>query len=269
MINSRGFAISILSAILSTAPLICAQDAKPSATSVAIQELALQPTTSFGGVSFQADSIAASAQTPDLSRYRDFRVGMTLPAVAKYTDLGLSDITVLHERPALIQELNWSLPPTSDSTSVADPVESIVFTFYNGELFRMVVSYAAERTVGLSESDLIKVISATYGGAVRPAVKATVVSLSFTDATSDRVIARWETSQYSVSLVRSAGDSSFGVLLLSKAVNSKARIAAAEGGRIEEREAPQREIARLKQQDDDERAEQAKAKLANQAAFRL
>jgi hypothetical protein len=69
--------------------------------------------------------------------------------------------------------------------------------------------------------------------------------------------------------VHSAGDSSFGVLLLSKAVNSKARIAAAEGARIEEREAPQKEIARLKQQDDDERAEQAKAKLANQAAFRL
>ena len=152
MIHSRGFAISILSTLLSAAPLICAQDARPSAPSPAIQELALQPTTSFGGLSFQADSIAASAGTPDLSRYREFRLGMTLPAVAKHTDLGLSDITVLHERPALIQEMNWSLPPTSDSSSAADPVESIVFTFYNGELFRMVVNYAAERTAGLSES---------------------------------------------------------------------------------------------------------------------
>jgi len=52
------------------------------------------------------------------------------------------------------------------------------------------------------------------------------------------------------------------MLLLSKELNSKARTAAAEATRIEERETPQKQIALLKQQDDDERA--AEAKLAGE-----
>lgn len=267
MINARSIVVSVVGAALSLAPWACAQDAKPSGPAV-IQELALRPRPSLASLSFPADSIAPSAQTPDLSRYRDFSLGMTLAAVAKQTDPGQSDITVVHERPVLIQEMNWRLPPALDSSSAADPVESIVFSFYNGELFRMVVNYAQERTEGLSEADLIKVISATYGTAARPAGKTTQISLSLTDAASDRVIARWETPQYSVTLVRSSGDASFGMLLLSKELNSKARTAAADATRIEEREAPQKEIARLKQQDDDERDARAKTKLENQAAFR-
>jgi len=50
MTNGRFLAIGILGAVLS-GPLICAQDAKPSAPSVAIQELALQPDTLFAGFS--------------------------------------------------------------------------------------------------------------------------------------------------------------------------------------------------------------------------
>lgn len=267
MINARSVLVSVVGAALSLAPWACAQDAKPSGPAV-IQELALRPRPSLASLSFPADLIAPSAQTPDLSRYREFSFGTPLAAVAKQTDTGSSEITVVHERPALIQEMNWRLPPALDSSSAADPVESIVFSFYNSELFRMVVNYAPERTEGLSEPDLIKVISATYGTAARPAGKTTLVALSLAEAASDRLIARWETPQYSVSLVRSSGDASFAMLLLSKELNSKARTAAADATRIEEREAPQKEIARLKQQDDDERDARAKTKLENQAAFR-
>jgi len=266
MSNARSVVISVLGAMLSLAPLICAQDLKPSG-SVAIQELPLQPQALLAGLSFQSDLIPP--QTPDLSRYREFRLGMTLPAVAKQTDMELSDATIIHQRPVLIQEMDWRLPPTLDSSSAPDPVESIVFSFYSGELFRMAVNYAVDRTEGLSEADLIKAISATYGAAARPAGKTTLVSLSLSDVASDQLIARWETAQYSISLVRSSGDSSFGMLLLSKGMNSQARTASAEGTRIEEREAPQREIARQKQQAEDERAAEAKARQANQAAFRL
>lgn len=267
MMNVRSVVVSVLGAALWLAPLACAQGVGASVPAVAIQELALQPATSLAGLSFPADSAPSSAQA-DLSWYRVFRLGMTLPEVVKLTDLGMSDTTTLHERPALIQEVNWRFPPMLDSSSAADPVESIVFNFYGGQLFRMEVHYAEDKTEGLSEADLIKAISATYGSATRPGAKATLVSLSRADIGSGRLIARWENPQYSVSLLRSSGDSSFGMLLLSKGLNAKARTASAEATRIEEREAPQKQIALLRQQDDDERAAQAKTKLANQAAFR-
>ena len=267
MMNVRNVVVSVLGAVLSLAPWACAQDVRAAAPAVAIQELALQPANTLAGLSFPADWAPSSAQAPDLSRYRDFRLGMTLPEVVKQTDLGMSDITILHERPVLIQEMNWHLPPTLDASSAADPVESIIFNFYGGELFSMLISYAQERTEGLTEAEITKAISATYGAAVRSPGK-TLVSLSSGDVTGNRLIARWENPQCLVSLVRSSGDSTFGLVLLSKDLNAKARTASAEATRIEVREAPQKQIALLKQQDDDERAAQAKTKLANQAAFR-
>jgi hypothetical protein len=267
MIKARRVLIAILGATLSGAPFICAQVVPPSG-SVAIQELALQPETVLAGLSLQADSTASSARRPDLSRYREFQLGMTLPEVAKQTGTEQSEVTVIHERPVLIQELEWRPLPPIDSSTPPDPVESVRFTFYNGELFRMAVNYAEDRTAGLTEADLIKAISATYGAATRPAGKPTLVFLDHTVIAAGKVVARWESPKYSISLVRSSKDSSFGLLLLSKELNAMAQTASAEGTRIEEREAPQRELARQKQQADDDRAAREKAQQANQAGFR-
>ena len=43
----------------------------------------------------------------DLSRYREFQFGMNLIAVAKQADVKTSDARVIHQRPAVIQELEW------------------------------------------------------------------------------------------------------------------------------------------------------------------
>jgi hypothetical protein len=266
MINARSVVVSILGAVLS-APLIHAQVVQP-AGSVAIQELALQPETVLAGISLQADSIPPAARLPDLSRYREFRFGMTLPEVAKQTNTEQSEVTLIHERPVLIQELEWRPMPPIESSTPPDAVESVTFTFYSGELFRMAVNYAEDRTAGLTEADLIRAISATYGAATRPVGKPALVLLDRTEISAGRVIARWESPQYSISLVRSSNDSSFGLLLLSKALNSMAQTASAEGTRIEVREAPQREIARQKKQADDDRAARATAQQVNQAGFR-
>jgi hypothetical protein len=267
MINSRSVVISVFAVALFSAPLARAQGVQPPG-STTIQEIALQPQPLLAGLSFQAESISSSAQLPDLSRYREFQLGMTLPEVAKRTDTDLSEVTVVHQRPVLIQEVDWRPSSALESSSTADPLESVNFSFYSGELFRMVVNYAEDRTEGLTEADLIKAISSSYGVAARPAGKTALVSLSLTDSSTEKVLARWETAQYSVSLFRSPGESSFGILLLSKRLDTLARTAATEGARIDEREAPEREMARQKQQDDDDRAAQAKAKEANQAAFR-
>ena len=86
----------------------------------------------------------------DLSRYRNFQFGETLPAVAKQAGLALSDVKLIHERPAVIQELEWPIWLAGGSSPQTDPVKTILFSFYNGELFRIVVNYDRDETEGLT-----------------------------------------------------------------------------------------------------------------------
>src|SRR5712692_7654336 len=152
MTSARSLVISILGAVLSAASLICAQDVRPSEARVilplppAIQELELQPQR-FLRFSLQADPVSApSIYAQDLSRYREFQFGMNLLAAAKQADMKPSEARVIHQRPAVIQELEWRGPRSLGSSPQADPVTGVLFSFYNGELFRMVVNYDQYRT---------------------------------------------------------------------------------------------------------------------------
>ncbi|HEX2522105.1 MAG TPA: hypothetical protein VHP35_08260, partial [Terriglobia bacterium] len=46
-------------------------------------------------------------EAQDLSRYREFQFGTSLPTVAKQADVKQSDAQAVHQRPAVIQELQW------------------------------------------------------------------------------------------------------------------------------------------------------------------
>src|SRR5712692_7547861 len=155
MTSARSLVISILGAVLWAASLICAQDVKPSEARVilqrpqAIQELELQPQRLLR-FSLQADPVSAPLiYAQDLSRYRAFQFGMNLLAVAKQADMNPSEARTIHERPAVIQELEWRVPRSLSSSPEADPVSEVLFSFYNGDLFRIVVNYDQYRTEGL------------------------------------------------------------------------------------------------------------------------
>ncbi len=116
MINARSFVISTSCAVLSAASLICAQDVKPTDARLmlqrppVIQELALEPKR-FLSLSLGADPASAPLiNAPDLSRYREFQFGMNLLVVAKQADMEPSEARVIHQRPAVIQELEWRPP---------------------------------------------------------------------------------------------------------------------------------------------------------------
>ena len=99
----------------------------------------------------------------DLSRYRNFSFGMTVADLSKQIDAKPANATVLHEHPALIQELTWWPPQPYSSLRPAEPVEQILFSFYNGALYRMLVTYDSSATKGLTDEDMIRVVSAKYG----------------------------------------------------------------------------------------------------------
>ena len=92
----------------------------------------------------------------DLSRYREFQIGMNLSAVAKLANEKPSEAKVVHQRPAVIQELEWQPQRFLGSSPQTDPVKEVLFSFYNGELFRMSVTYDWYRTGGLTTEDVVE-----------------------------------------------------------------------------------------------------------------
>ena len=97
--------------------------------------------------------------------------------------------------------------------------------------------------------------------------KRRVATLQVVEESGTRV-ARWGDADYSVVLYRSSYASGFRMIVTSVRLDALARTAEAEAVRLDERDAPRREIARQKKEADDKRAAQEKARLANKAGFR-
>jgi hypothetical protein len=206
----------------------------------------------------------------DRSRYREFQLGGDLPSVAALTRVALSEARTIHQRPALIQEMQWR-PAYFMSGSTApqnDPVQQIVFSFYNDQLFKLVINYDRQRTDGLTDADLIEALSTAYGPPLAPAAKKSrVMAPSQPEDEFGAAVARWG-DDYAVVLYRSSYAADFRAVVTSPRLDALARLADAQAIKLDEREAPARESARQKKEADANRAAQEKARLANKAAFR-
>jgi len=186
----------------------------------------------------------------DLSKYRHFTLGMSLTTVLKHTDQRMTDVKVIHGRPAMIQELEWWPPNLPGSSFQSDTVKQILFSFYNSELYKISVTYDPPSTQGLTEEDMVKSISAKYGPAtiVAPEIDSAAGPRFNTKQTS---VASWEDVQYSVNLVRSSFSDVLGLVVLSRRVNTQAELATREAVKLDEQEGPKREADRQKKQTDD------------------
>ena len=209
-------------------------------------------------------------QGQDQSRYRDFQLGSDLPSVSALAKVAASDAKTVHQRPAVIQELEWRPPYFTSGSTVPqnDPVRQIVFSFYNDQLSKMVVDYQHGRTAGMTDADMIEAIATAYGPPLKLAVTKTRAVASHVEEASGTPVARWGDTDYSVVLYRSSYVSEFRIIVTSPRLETLARSAAAQAIRLDEREAPQREIARQKKEVEDTRLSQEKARTANKAAFR-
>ena len=199
----------------------------------------------------------------DLSKYRTFSVGTSLATVLKHTDQKLADVKAIHCSPALIQELTWWPPNLPGTSFQSDSVEQIRFSFYNGELYKISVTYDRTSTEGLTASDMVKSISAKYG-------QATSVVPEIDPVANDRhemkqkPVASWENSQYSINLVRSSFTNGLELVIYSKRVNAEAEVAIANALKSEAEEGPQREAERQKKVTNDLEVMRQK----NQKSFR-
>jgi len=214
---------------------------------------------------------AVNAQSQDRTRYRDYRLGSTLASVAALTKVSASEAKTLHQRPTLIQELDWRQPyvMSGSTMSQSDPVQRIVFSFCGDQLFRLVISYDRHRTDGLTDGDMIEAISQMYGVALLQASSTSVSGLPTSLAAEfGAPIAQWGDADYAVALYRSSFVSEFRVVVTSPQLDALAQTATAEAIRLDQHDAPQREADRKQQEAEDTRTAKEKARLANKATFK-
>jgi hypothetical protein len=192
---------------------------------------------------------AAAVHAQDLSNYRGFSLGTNLATVLKQTDQKLADATVTRPGPALFQEVTWWPPNVPGPSYRTDSVEQILFSFYNGALYKMSVTYDQSSTEGLTAGDLVKSISANYGPSTTLAPAADPASTDKYEAEGS-LVASWENAQYSFNLVHSAFTERFGLVLYSKRANAEAELAIAESVRLEKQNGPKKEADRQKKETD-------------------
>ncbi len=198
----------------------------------------------------------------DLFKYRNFSFGMSLVELSKQVDSQPLHTKLIHRRPAVIQEVTWWPRESSGSPLQAEPVWQVFFTFYNGELYRILVTYDRRATQGLTAEDMVQAISAQFGTATRAAAE---ISFSTNELyrSTEKVIARWADSQYSINLIRSSFLNSFALVMFSKRLDAQAEAAIAESVKLEGREDPQKEIERQRSETDSLEA----ARLKNRKTF--
>ena len=185
----------------------------------------------------------------DLSKYRGFSLGMSLVELSNQVDLKPLQTKLIQKRPSVIQELTWWPRESSGSSLQADTVWQVFFTFYNGELYRVLVTYDRDATKGLTAEDMVRAISAQYGTATKPDVQISFPTNELYRST-EKVIARWEDSQYSINLFRATSLNSFGLVMFSKRLDAQAEAAMAESVKLEGQEDLQKEIDRQKKETD-------------------
>ena len=207
--------------------------------------------------------LAPLLRAQDLSKYRHFTIGMSLTRALERIDQKMVDVKVLHGRPALIQELIWWPPNLPGTSFQADNVEQILFSFYNGELYKISLTYDRASTEGLTALDMMNAISANYGQTTNVVPEADSAKIDSFD-TKQKLVATWEDSKYSFNLIRSSFTDGFGLVIYAKRANAEAELAIAEAVKLDKQEGPQREAERQKKQTDDLEATRQK----NQKSFR-
>src|SRR6266478_1332868 len=183
------------------------------------------------------------------SKYRNFSLGTNLAAVLKHTDQRFVDVKATRDGSLLFQELTWHPANGIGASYRSESVDELVFSFYKGALYKMLVTYERASTEGLTGDDMVKSISAKYG-------PATSVALEIDSAGNEQYelrqkpVASWEDSQYSFNLVRSSFSNAFQLVIYYKRVNADADAALAQVVKVDELEASAKAVAHQKKEAD-------------------
>jgi hypothetical protein len=185
--------------------------------------------------------------------------------VSEHAAVDPSQTKVIHRRPALIQELAWRPQPLGVS-SQPEAAKEIVFSFYQDRLFQIVVDYDRSETEGLTAADFVDAISVVYGTGVKPATPVKIAPGSYGE--QREILGQWQDSEYRFDLIRSPYGPTFRLVGVLKSLEAPALAATLEAKRLDDKEAPQRDAARLASEEESQNAKLEKARIVNKPKFR-
>ena len=203
--------------------------------------------------------------------YRDFHLGASTKSILALTETRSGDVRLVHDRPAVMQELRWT--PSSYGTvrsapSRGDAVEHIVFNFYENQLSRIAVDYERSRTRGLTDRDVVEALSAVYGAPSSSSLTLTDDAETGNENSAARVVARWNGPGYAVVLSRWAYGAALRLIVESTRLAALARTDDARAIALDVQEGPQRGAARARREQQDKDDADKAARAANKVTFR-
>jgi hypothetical protein len=210
------------------------------------------------------------AGAQDLSRYRDIAFGGSVSSVVAVTGASAGAVKVIHQRPALIQELAWR-PQYSVGrpTERIEAVKEVTFRFHDGQLFRITVVYDAHLVEGLTNADLIDAVSAVYGPATLTAAAAKGPAVAPPGMLNgSTALARWQSADYEFTLMREVYPATFRLIGVSRQLEAAARTAETESTRLDTAEAPRRQAEQAVAEAERKRAAEDKTRTTNKGEFR-
>lgn len=111
-------------------------------------------------------------------------------------------------------------------TPSSDPVALLVFSFYEDQLFRIVIDYSSDRTEGMTEADMVAAVSRVYGSPAKRTDPPNAVGLH-PQRPADSVVAQWIDRELQVALLAVRGQTAFRMIVASVPLEALARGAGA------------------------------------------
>jgi hypothetical protein len=212
---------------------------------------------------FLAAAVAPlSAEKAPLSVYRTLRLGDSVATIAERLQLATSDVKVLYQHPALVQEVTWRPNRfVNGSAAVDDSLAQMVLTFHADRLTRIVATYDRDRTRGLTDPDLVELLSVSYG---TPLIEE---SHGRADA-SRRVIARWMDDTAQILLWREDYPRQVGLTVTAMVDDVELQSTMTEGARLAALGATERERAIQVEAAEAIKARDAGIRSENKAKFK-
>jgi len=213
-------------------------------------------------------SVPAAAQEQGL--YRDFQLGASVASITTLTETRTADVTLVHERPVLMQELRWipsSFGTAGRSRSRGSGLQQIVFSFYENQLYRLMVDYERSETKGMIDRDMVDAISAVYGQPSSSRISDEGTETRGSEAVASRLVARWNGPGYAVAVSRWAYGGAWRLVVESTPLAALARTADAQAAALDIQDGPQREADRARREQRGKDDAEAAARSANRATF--
>jgi hypothetical protein len=171
---------------------------------------------------------ASNLSGQDRLRYRTYALGDDLRSVTVQAKLSPPAATDRSQAFDAVQELRWQARYVRRGDATAgDPVERLIFSFYQERLFRIVVDYAAGRTAGMTEGDMVAAVSKIFGTPTRRMDPPAAVT-SATGRPVAGVVAQWIVGDQSVALLTLQDGTTFRLILSSARNEALALLAGAD-----------------------------------------